>query len=65
MDMNTIINGGSITSNHDGCLSNGTEDFPGLLPLVRKYISSVDVDEETKSSLAPYLELISDRASGN
>ncbi|PWY92123.1 glutamate-cysteine ligase Gcs1 [Aspergillus heteromorphus CBS 117.55] len=45
---------------------NGSADgsFPGLIPLVESYLNSVNVDVETRCSLASYLELIRKRANG-
>lgn len=38
--------------------------FPGLVPLVESYLSSMNVDVETRCELARYLDLIRKRASG-
>ncbi|KAJ6114450.1 hypothetical protein N7486_000228 [Penicillium sp. IBT 16267x] len=45
---------------------NGCADgsFPGLIPLVESYLNSVNVDVETRCSLASYLDLIRKRADG-
>ncbi|KAL4809954.1 GCS-domain-containing protein [Aspergillus unguis] len=45
---------------------NGSADgsFPGLIPLVESYLDSVNVDVETRCSLARYLDLIRKRANG-
>ncbi|EAW21176.1 glutamate--cysteine ligase [Aspergillus fischeri NRRL 181] len=45
---------------------NGSADgsFPGLIPLVESYLNSVNVDVETRCSLATYLDLIRKRANG-
>jgi len=45
---------------------NGSNDgsFPGLIPLVESYLNSVNVDVETRCSLARYLDLIRKRANG-
>ncbi|KAJ5561334.1 Glutamate-cysteine ligase catalytic subunit [Penicillium sp. DV-2018c] len=45
---------------------NGCDDgsFPGLIPLVESYLNSVNVDVETRCSLASYLDLIRKRADG-
>ncbi|GLA36158.1 Zn finger-containing GTPase-Activating Protein for ARF [Aspergillus niger] len=45
---------------------NGSSDgsFPGLIPLVESYLNSVNVDVETRCSLASYLDLIRKRANG-
>ncbi|XP_071492042.1 glutamate--cysteine ligase catalytic subunit-like [Diadema antillarum] len=56
MDVNTIING--------GC-SQGNAEFPGLVPLVRKFVDTAEeVDADTRDTISLYLELISDRAAG-
>ncbi|KAL4954342.1 glutamate-cysteine ligase-domain-containing protein [Aspergillus filifer] len=52
MSINDIINGSD------------TSDFPGLIPLVESYLNSVNVDVETRCSLARYLDLIRKRANG-
>jgi glutamate--cysteine ligase catalytic subunit len=52
MTVDEIINGST------------TSDFPGLIPIVESYLDSVNVDVETRCELATYLELISQRASG-
>ncbi|CAF4195374.1 unnamed protein product [Rotaria sordida] len=44
---------------------NGNKDFPGLVPLVRKYIHErEDMDENTRHTIEQYLLLISKRADG-
>ncbi|KAL1915696.1 uncharacterized protein VTP21DRAFT_6455 [Calcarisporiella thermophila] len=43
---------------------NGSPDFPGLIPLVKAYLNSVNVDLETRCVLCKYLTLVSKRASG-
>ncbi|KAL4796210.1 glutamate-cysteine ligase-domain-containing protein [Aspergillus venezuelensis] len=53
MSINDIINGSD------------TSDFPGLIPLVESYLNSVNVDVETRCSLARYLDLIRKRANGS
>ena len=55
MSINEVING---QTNADG------SGFPGLIPLVESYLSSVNVDVETRCDLARYLDLIRKRASG-
>ncbi|XP_041360661.1 glutamate--cysteine ligase catalytic subunit-like isoform X2 [Gigantopelta aegis] len=50
MDVNEIIN--------------GKGDFVGVLPLMNKYLDSVDIDVETRCTVMQYLQLISKRASG-
>lgn len=51
MTLNEIING------------KGSE-FPGLVPLLRAYLVSVEVDADTHCTINQYLNLISNRASG-
>lgn len=44
---------------------NGKEnEFPGLVPLIQKFLSSMDVDVDTQCSIQQYLNLIQRRASG-
>ncbi|XP_065919310.1 glutamate--cysteine ligase catalytic subunit-like [Dysidea avara] len=50
MDINTIING------------NG--NFLGLIPMVQKYVNSLDVDADTHYSIQQYLKLIQKKAAG-
>lgn len=50
MSINHIING------------NGT--FPGLVPLINSYLSSMDVDADTHCTIQQYLRLMQKRASG-
>lgn len=38
--------------------------FPGLIPLVESYLNSVNVDVETRCSIARYLDLLRKRADG-
>jgi len=52
MTLNEIING------------KGSE-FPGLVPLLRAYLVSIEVDAETHCAVNQYLNLVSNRASGN
>ncbi len=56
MSVNTIINGGP--------LGEGQGDFPGLIPLINQYVSTVETDLDTRCTIMCYLKLISDRASG-
>ncbi|KAL3206995.1 hypothetical protein MRX96_052738 [Rhipicephalus microplus] len=39
-------------------------EFPGLIPLIRMFISSMDVDVDTQCTVQHYLNLIQKRASG-
>ena len=43
---------------------NGKDGFHGLVPLVRTYLDSVDIDVDTKCTILKYLSLISRKASG-
>jgi glutamate--cysteine ligase catalytic subunit len=43
---------------------NGKDEFPGLIPLVRMYVNSIDMDVDTRCTVMQYLRLISKRASG-
>lgn len=51
MTVNEIINGKD-------------NEFPGLIPLIHKYLSNVDVDADTHCTIQQYLKLIQRRASG-
>ncbi|XP_067014301.2 glutamate--cysteine ligase isoform X1 [Anabrus simplex] len=45
---------------------NGKEgEFPGLIPLINSYLSSMDVDADTHCTIQQYLKLIQRRASGD
>jgi len=48
----------------DEIINGRSDGFPGLIPLVESYLSSVNVDVETRCDLARYLDLIRKRASG-
>uniref|UniRef100_A0A2R5LLU7 Glutamate--cysteine ligase n=1 Tax=Ornithodoros turicata TaxID=34597 RepID=A0A2R5LLU7_9ACAR len=44
---------------------NGKEgEFPGLIPMIRTFVSSMDVDVDTQCTIQQYLNLIQKRASG-
>lgn len=43
---------------------NGKDEFPGLIPLIRMYVNSIDIDVDTRCTILQYLRLISKRASG-
>lgn len=43
---------------------NGSHQFIGLVPLIKKYLSSIEIDGTTNCMLKKYLNLISGRASG-
>jgi len=45
-------------------IMNGSDKFRGLIPLIRRYLESTDIDIEVKCKLDEYLNLISNRASG-
>ena len=52
MSVNEIING------------NSENNFPGLVPLIRDYLTNFSIDIETLEKLNSYLNLISGRANG-
>lgn len=43
---------------------NGSDEFPGLINLIKMYLNSVDIDVDTSCTIQNYLKLISERASG-
>merc|ERR1711971_178302 len=43
---------------------NGSEEFPGLIPMIDNYVSSMEVDADTRCTISKYLQQISKRASG-
>ena len=43
---------------------NGGSQFPGLVPLLRQYLLSLDIDAATHCTIQKYLALIAGRASG-
>lgn len=43
---------------------NGKDSFPGLVPLINSYLSSMDVDTDTHCTIRQYLKLIQQRAAG-
>ncbi|VDM53159.1 unnamed protein product [Angiostrongylus costaricensis] len=51
MTINQIINGKE-------------EGFPGLVPLIKQYLDSADMDVDTRCTVSQYLNFISKRASG-
>lgn len=51
MSVNEIINGRG-------------DEFPGLVPLIRQYLDSADVDVDTRCTISQYLNFIQKRASG-
>ena len=40
------------------------DEFPGLIPLIRMYVNSIDIDVDTRCTIMQYLRFISKRASG-
>lgn len=44
---------------------NGSTEFPGLVPLLKQYLLTVDVDAVVHCAITRYLNLISSRASGS
>lgn len=52
MSVNEIINGSSSSG------------FPGMIPLVRQYLSHMQMSQDTKCTIDRYIELIGKRASG-
>ena len=67
MTINEIINGQSPSTSAS---TNSTptkphrKPFPGLIPLVETYLSSLNIDVETRCHIARYLALIRGRADG-
>uniref|UniRef100_A0A0N5AG44 Glutamate--cysteine ligase n=1 Tax=Syphacia muris TaxID=451379 RepID=A0A0N5AG44_9BILA len=48
-----------------GEIINGKKDeFPGLIPLIKQYLDSADVDVETRCTIMQYLTFLQKRASG-
>lgn len=41
-----------------------TDSFPGLVPLIRSYLQSMEVDPDTHCTIEQYLRFIEKRASG-
>lgn len=70
---NTGNNSAQTTASSETCVEmtineiiNGKgEEFPGLLPLIGSYLSSVEVDADTHCTIHQYLRLIQKRASGD
>ncbi|EYC05040.1 hypothetical protein Y032_0084g1747 [Ancylostoma ceylanicum] len=69
MTINEIINGWLFGHTYwysremSGSL--GKDDgFPGLVPLIRQYLDSADVDVDTRCTVSQYLNFISKRATG-
>ncbi|KAK6377236.1 glutamate--cysteine ligase [Lithohypha guttulata] len=59
MTVNEIINGPGSMAGDKG------SQFPGLIPLVRHYLSSLNVSVTTRCQLERYLDLIAGRANGS
>uniref|UniRef100_A0A914V6Y5 Glutamate--cysteine ligase n=1 Tax=Plectus sambesii TaxID=2011161 RepID=A0A914V6Y5_9BILA len=45
-------------------ISGKGDDFPGLIPLIKQYLDSADVDVDTRCTVSQYLKFIQKRASG-
>jgi glutamate--cysteine ligase catalytic subunit len=43
---------------------NGSDSFPGCIPLIKDYLSNLDIDVDTQCTIRQYLQLIQGRASG-
>ena len=43
---------------------NGSEHFPGCIPLIKEYLSNLDIDVDTQCTIRQYLQLIEARANG-
>lgn len=66
MTVDEIINGQHKSNGTNGHTSRSSSGgFPGLIPLVESYLSSMNVDVETRCELAKYLALIRGRANGS
>ncbi|XP_064597197.1 glutamate--cysteine ligase catalytic subunit-like [Liolophura sinensis] len=48
----------------DEIINGKGSDFPGLIPLMNMYLDVIDVDVDTRCTVAQYINLISKRASG-
>ncbi|KAK6007848.1 hypothetical protein QM012_004662 [Aureobasidium pullulans] len=48
----------------DDIMNGKADGFPGLIPLVERYLSSINVDVEIRCEMARYLKLIRQRATG-
>ncbi|XP_053213093.1 glutamate--cysteine ligase catalytic subunit-like [Panonychus citri] len=48
----------------DEIINGKSGEFPGLVPLLKHYLLSVEIDAETHCTISQYLNLISSRASG-
>uniref|UniRef100_A0A0L8G164 Glutamate--cysteine ligase n=1 Tax=Octopus bimaculoides TaxID=37653 RepID=A0A0L8G164_OCTBM len=45
-------------------IMNGKDDFPGLIPLIYKYLDHVDYDSSKRPKIMQYLKYLSDKAAG-
>ncbi|XP_036354941.1 glutamate--cysteine ligase catalytic subunit-like [Octopus sinensis] len=45
-------------------IMNGKDDFPGLIPLIHKYLDYIDYDFSKRPKIMQYLKYISDKAAG-
>ena len=55
MTLNEILNGGTSGSN---------STFPGLIPLIKQYLTQLDIDIHTNCKINTYLKLIEGKANG-
>lgn len=68
--MNGNVNGNGLTENEyelmtmDEIFNGNGSSFPGLIPLINKYMSTMDVDIDIYKKMQRYLQLIERRASG-
>jgi glutamate--cysteine ligase catalytic subunit len=44
---------------------NGNDKFPGLIQIIKNYLSNLEVDVDTQCTIKQYLQLIESRANGN
>ena len=49
----------------DQIINGNGSSFPGLIPLINSYLSSMDVDTDTHCTIQRYIRLIQRRAAGN
>ena len=57
--------GNEISEMYMNEIINGNNDFPGLVPLARRYIGErEDIDADTRFTIEQYLLLVSKRAAG-
>ncbi|VVC45915.1 Hypothetical protein CINCED_3A009299 [Cinara cedri] len=63
---NTTLNNDAVYTpmSIDEIINGKTGEFPGLIPLIHSYLSSMDIDADTHCTIRKYLKLISRRASG-